>query len=226
MIDPKGPLPRGTYLRRRALAVALAAGGVVVLIWSITALLDGGADGREVRGTGAEDQPTSAPPSTSALTPPPSSSTTAAPEPPPSPAPPPPPPDPNLPCPDAAVAVTAEVEAPSYRVGRRPALRLVVTNAGAVPCTRDVGRALRELVVTGADGVTRVWSNNDCARVSGQQPQVLQPGERLVFEVNWAGRTSAPGCPLSRTAVPPGNYLVVPRLGALVGTGVPLALLP
>ncbi|WP_152552074.1 hypothetical protein [Actinokineospora spheciospongiae] len=225
MIDPKGPLPRGTYLRRRALAVALAAGGVVVLIWSITALLDGGGDGREVRGAGAEDQPTSAPPSTSALTPPPSS-TTAAPEPPPSPAPPPPPPDPNLPCPDAAVAVSAEVEAPSYRVGQRPALRLVVTNAGAVPCTRDVGRALRELVVTSADGVTRVWSNNDCARVSGQQPQVVQPGERLVFEVNWAGRTSAPGCPLARTAVPPGNYLVVPRLGAVVGAGAPLALLP
>ncbi|OLR89773.1 hypothetical protein [Actinokineospora bangkokensis] len=220
MIDPAAPLPKSVYVRRRAVAVVAAAAGVVGLVWLI-ALVIGEGDPEVAPAAGAPRTTTTAPttaapdPSTAApgADPPPSGAAPA----------PAPPPDPGAPCADPAVAVTAELGAPGYRVGQRPVLRLVVTNGGQVPCTRDVGRALRELVVVGADGA-RLWSNNDCARAEGAQPQVFQPGERQVFEVVWAGRTSAPGCPQDRVTVPAGAYRLVPRLGGLVGAPVPFEL--
>ncbi|MGQ0837122.1 hypothetical protein [Actinokineospora sp.] len=224
MIDPSGPLSRGVYLRRRAIAVAGSVLGVVVLVWIIGALV-GTDDGQPVRGTSAQVGTSSPPATTSAPAASSSAAATSA-----APAPPPPtttpPPDPNLPCPDAVVGVAAESDAPAYRVGRRPVLRLVVTNAGPVPCTRDIGHELRELLVTSPDGATRVWSSNDCYAPKGQRSQILQPGERQVFEVTWAGRTSAPGCPVKRTAVAPGAYLLTPKLGTLVGAPIPLAFTP
>ena len=69
-----------------------------------------------------------------------------------------------------------------------------------------------------------VASHNDCAAAEGTQPQVIQPGERLTFEVVWAGRTSAPGCPEQRTAVGAGPYQVQSRLGTLPGQPAQLQL--
>ncbi|WP_436493373.1 hypothetical protein [Actinokineospora sp. HUAS TT18] len=227
MNDPSGAVSRGVYLRRRAYAVAGSVLGVVALVWLIGGLVGSEGD-PELQGLVAALQ-ASAPPST-VSSPPPASSSTAPPSssgetPPPAPTtPPPPPPDPNLPCPDAAIGVTAEVGAPAYRVGQRPALKLVVTNAGPVPCTRDVSDEARELVITSPDGSVRVWSSNDCYSPKGPEPRIMQPGERLEFAVNWAGRTSAPGCPRKRTTVQAGVYAVTPHLGALVGPAVPLTL--
>jgi hypothetical protein len=121
--------------------------------------------------------------------------------------------------------VTIELGAPQYKVGQRPELRLVVTNAGQVPCTRDISRSLREILVTTQDGATRLWSSNDCSRSTlPPESQIVQPGEHLGYEVKWAGRTSAPNCPIKRTTVQAGTYSVVGRLGALTGPAVPLVL--
>lgn len=221
MIDPSEADPRSVYLRRRALAVAGSVLGVVLLVWLISGLV-GSDDEPQVQGAAAE-VPASTPPST--VSSPSASSSSAAPtssEAPPTP--PAPPPDPNQPCPDAATIVTAELGAPSYQVGQRPKLHLVVVNAGPVPCTRDLGHELRELLITSGDGATRIWSSNDCYSPKGAEPTILQAGERKQYDVSWAGRTSSPGCPSKRASVPAGSYLVTPKLGSLVGPAVPLVL--
>jgi hypothetical protein len=133
------------------------------------------------------------------------------------------PPGPPQPCPDAVTKVVATPDAPSYPVGTRPLLRLSVTNVGQVPCTRDVSRTLREILVLGADG-TRLWSSNDCYGPPQQDVRLLAPAKPVAFTVHWAGRTSAPGCPLNRKTVPAGAYQVVGKLGALVGAPTPLTL--
>jgi len=119
--------------------------------------------------------------------------------------------------------VAATPDAPSYAVGARPLLRLVIMNSGSVPCTRDVSRNLREIFVLAPDG-TRLWSSNDCYGPPEQDVRVLPAGKPVEFTVNWAGRTSAPGCPLDRQSVTAGTYQVVGRLGGLVGAPAPLTL--
>ncbi|PPK63479.1 hypothetical protein V5P93_000467 [Actinokineospora auranticolor] len=233
MIDPNEPLTRGVYLRRRIVAVLAVVGGVVVLSWVITGLLghDEGLPGRNAAvqvHSSAPPTPSTGPTASSSSTAPPTQPTSPVPTssaPPPAPAPPPPPPpDPNLPCPDQVVAVTAEMEPVEFRAGVRPQLRLVVVNTGAVPCTRDLGRAQRELVISG--GGARLWSSNDCVRTEGSEPTILVPGQRQVFDVRWAGRTSAPGCPTQRSTVQAGDYVLTPRLGGLSGPGVAFAVRP
>ena len=252
MIEPNGPLPQYVYWRRRAFAAGASVLAVVLLAWIIGGLVEAD-DQHPVQGTanaaqvGVEStatRDTSARPAQSA---PPSSpgpddprgsvtasprasespSATARPAAPPSPTPvtttTTPPPDPSLPCQDAVVKVAATPAAPSYAVGARPLLRLAVTNAGPVPCTRDMSRQLREILVLGVDG-TRLWSSNDCYGPPEQDVRVLAPNAPVTFTVHWAGRTSAPGCPLDRKTVQAGTYQVVGKLGALVGAPSPLTL--
>jgi hypothetical protein len=215
------------YWRRRMVAIGGVVVALVVVGWAAGGFFGDGSN--QVQGTGGEvrdSQPPSSPPST----PPSSSSSSAtsspAPTTPPGPPepPPPPPPDPNLPCPDPAMQVAVELGAPQYKVGQRPVLRLVVVNAGQVPCTRDISRGLREVVVTSADGASRIWSSNDCYQFNQPDARIMQAGERLAFEVKWAGRTSAPGCPSKRTTVKAGTYSVVGKLGPLTSQPVPVVL--
>ncbi|CAM4041818.1 hypothetical protein KIPE111705_37720 [Kibdelosporangium persicum] len=203
----------------------VAIGGVVVALvvlgWAVGGFFGGGTQVEDNAGTW-ESQPASSPPpppppgatsSSSATSAPAVAATTTS-----------PPPDPNLPCPDRSMQVTMETGAPRYKVGQRPLLRLVIINAGPVPCTRDISRALREIVVTSPDGVNRIWSSKDCYRSNEPDLRIMQPGERRQFEVKWAGRTSAPGCPAKRTAVQAGTYSVIGKLGSLTSAAVPLTL--
>ena len=137
---------------------------------------------------------------------------------------PPPPPAPPQPCPDQAIAVAAQVAAPEYRVGQKPEFRLVVTNAGKVPCVRDLGASLQELLVFAADGVTRLWSSNDCYPGNSDDVRTLQPSQQVVFPVKWAGRSSKPQCAGQRVTVQAGDYLVVAKLGALASQPTPFRL--
>jgi hypothetical protein len=220
MIDPAGPLPPAVYWRRRVIAVSGTVAAVVLLAWIIGRLV-GGADSEPVRGSSARAlAPLSARPTPASSSASPVASSSAA-VPAPAAASPAPPP---LPCPDTAIGVSAQPGAPSYRVGQRPLLTLVITNTGALPCVRDVSRASRELVIMSQDGATRLWSSNDCYSAPGADSRLLGPGERLSFTVSWAGRTSGPGCPSRRRTLPAGTYLLVPRLGPITGAPVPLQL--
>ncbi len=214
---------------------------VVLLAWIVGGLV-GTADDQPVAGTSGSQRlavaPSSPPPSARPAGAPSSTSgapttapTTAAPTTSATPASPttrraPAPAGPPKPCPDAVIKVVAQSGAPAYRVGERPLLRLMVVNVGKVPCTRDVSRKLRELVVTSANGKKRLWSSNDCYGPPEVDKRTLAPGKPLRFSLNWAGRTSAPTCPLNRTTVPPGTYRVVGKLGPLTGTAAPLTLNP
>jgi hypothetical protein len=120
--------------------------------------------------------------------------------------------------------VSASIARPSYRVGERPLLTLHVANAGPVACIRDVSRSLRALRVVSADGMTTLWSSDDCYTANIPDTRTLAPGQDATFSVSWAGRTSAPGCPVKRTTVPAGQYAVVGRLGALTSSPTPFAL--
>jgi hypothetical protein len=243
MIEPNGPLPQSVYWRRRAAAAVASVVAVVLLAWLIGGLVEAD-DQHPVQGTASASElgaVTSAGGTSGRVSAPPSSpgpddprgSVTASPRsggpssdaarptaPPTTSAPPPGPPGP---CVDAVVKVAATPDVPSYPVGARPLLRLQVTNVGSVPCTRDVSRSLREIFVLGADGV-RLWSSNDCYGPPEQDVRVLPVNRTVEFAVNWAGRTSAPGCPLDRQTVPAGNYQVVGRVGTLVGAPAPLVL--
>ncbi len=221
-------------------AGAVCVVAVMLLAWIIGGLV-GSADDQPVRGTaGSRDLPaTPSSPAPSARPTGTSSTSQTAPTAPTSPAAPSPAPSsparptsrpapkpagPPKPCPDAVIKVLARPGAAVYRVGQHPLLRLLVVNAGPVPCIRDVSRALRELVITTVRGGRRVWSSIDCYHPPGVDRRVLVPHRPLTFSLNWAGRTSAPGCPADRTAVPAGRYRVTGRLGRLAGPPAPLTL--
>lgn len=115
---------------------------------------------------------------------------------------------------------------PAYRVGERPQLTMVLTNAGPEPCVKDVSRQFRELVVTGRGRTEhRVWSSIDCYPPPSREKPVLRPGQQLRFDLNWAGRTSAPGCPLDRSQVPAGEYQLIGKIGKLTSAPAPFRLI-
>lgn len=230
MYDPH--LPRGVYFRRRVGALAGSVLALVALIWLVDGLLGPGGD-EPIQGVAASSPlPRAIPPVASKAAPTskaaPSShavpSGRAAPSA--SPAPRQPeqvPANPGAPCPDTSVSVTAETGQRAYHVSERPLLRLVVANIGPVPCTYDVSRARRELVVS--RGGEHVWSSNDCYfGTRDAYPLVLEPRQRQEYQVRWAGRTSAPGCPSRRADAGAGEYTVTPKLGPVVGKAVPLTL--
>lgn len=209
---------------------------VIVLIWAAGALL--GSASSSLKST-ADDNAAGAPVATiSPSNPPPtgrlkqagspSSSSSATPTPSVVPTPisttPPPPPAPPQPCPDSVTLVTATTSAPSYRVGARPVFTLHVTNVGQVACARDVSHQLRALVVVPVGSTTPLWSSSDCYSVVTHDVPVLQPGQAVSYSIDWAGRTSAPGCPGSRTVVSAGAYDVIGKLGGLTGAATPFTL--
>jgi hypothetical protein len=246
MIEPTGPLPPAVYWRRRGVAVGVCVLAVLLLAWIIGGLV-GSADDQPVQGTaGTRDlvaTPSSAPPSArpagpsasptsrgftasataspvaSPTSPPaaapvmsPTTSTSRRPSPPPK------------HCPDGVIRVAAMSGAQSYRVGERPLLRLLVVNTGPVPCTRDVSRNLRELVIMAAGGRKRLWSSNDCYPPTDRDVRVLAPGNPVRFSLNWAGRTSAPGCPVDRVTVESGTYRLIGKLGKITSPPARLTL--
>src|SRR5688500_8812921 len=159
LLHPRGPLPPGVYWRRR-----LVTFGVVVLVLFVL-MRACGSDGD---GT-ARVEPSETP-SASVTAPRPSGSASASAK-------------PTAaatsaaaagPCPDTASTVSARADAQTYPPSRRPILTIGVANKGAVACTRDVGQAAREIVVT--SGNDRVWSSDDCSPGGGAQVVTLQPG--------------------------------------------------
>jgi hypothetical protein len=197
------------YWRRRAIALGVSLVVLLLTIWLVASLV--GRSGARSDQRAASSTPPSTPPSTAA----PSSSGTAAPS---SvvavavtSSSPTPPPGPPAPCDDASINVVAEVGKSSYEVGQQPEFKFHVANVGAVPCTKDIGRSTRELVVTSADGSTVLWSGNHCFATEGNEVRVMQPRENFTFGLNWAGSTSDEGC-RTHGRVGPGDYLLIAKV--------------
>lgn len=131
---------------------------------------------------------------------------------------------PPSPCADSSITLAATVDQPSYSVGQHPQFAMVVVNIGQQPCVRNVGRSLREILISDSNG-SRLWSSNDCSFVSDEQDmQTLQPGQQLRYGITWLGRTTAPGCPRNRQIVQAGSYTVTAKLGGLSSAPIPFKL--
>ncbi len=220
-MSPVGPLPPQVYWRRRAAAVGTAVLVVVLLVWLVTAMT-GGSDPRAA----ALVTGSTAPATNSATTP--STTTTRAPTPTTPPAPASAPTTAAAPavpaCPDASIGLRAQVAAPSYPVGELPVFRILVSNTGATPCTRDLDAALQSATVYAADGTTRVWSSNDCFPGRSTDSPTLTPGKTTTFSVKWSRTTSEPTCTADRAPVAAGAYQVVVSLGTLTSAPAPFTL--
>jgi hypothetical protein len=224
----RDPLPPSVYWRRRAVALGSAVLAVVVLVWLVGLLVGKvDSDARGLVGRSAAHHPvsSSSPPAAGAVARASATTTSSAPS---SaartPATSTPPPGPPQPCPDAAVKVTAEVDRAEYPPGQQPVFTIVISNAGPAPCIRDIGRHLRDLTVTSADGATRLWSSNDCYTSDATEVRILRPGERFDYRLTWLGTTTAPGCPGQHFRVPAGDYLLTAKLGELTSPPTPFRL--
>ncbi|MEV1117062.1 hypothetical protein AB0I91_18475 [Actinosynnema sp. NPDC049800] len=200
MTEHTGPHPRSVYWRRRALAVAGSVVALVLVVWLVGVLVGRG-DPAPVAA-----QPSSRPPEPPA-TPVVASSSSTTPPPPPASPPPTLPPGPPPPCDDAQVAVVAEVDQPSAPAGQPVGFTIAISNTGPLPCAKEIGRQVRELVVTSVDGATRLWSSNDCFATRGSEVRVMQPGERFSYGLRWTGGTSEPGC-RKHSRLGAGDYLL------------------
>lgn len=127
----------------------------------------------------------------------------------------PPPPPPPL-CATRALRALVTTDKADYKVGELPKFTMAVLNIGNTPCRADLNRGLRELLVTGANG-KRIWSSVDCYYAKSK-PEVhtLGPRQQVYYGLTWAARTSAVGCSAHRSAVAPGTYQVVARVGPSV----------
>jgi hypothetical protein len=244
VLHPVGPLPASVYWRRRAVAFAGVV-GVLLLFWAI--LPGGGGDGGQGRAAaiGSPSPGATAPVDPSGLTASPATDdpgraaddgsatggsitggpanggsatapapTSRQPAPKPTPAP--------KPCTDAELRLAVSPAQPAYLVGQAPVLRLQVRNVAEVPCTRDLGAALQEVLLY--HGSTRLWSSNDCYPEGERDQELMRPGVLYTFSVTWSGLSSRPKCFGDRSRVGAGSYALVGRLGSLVSPRAALTL--
>jgi hypothetical protein len=126
------------------------------------------------------------------------------------------------PCTDEML--TIEVRTPgAAAVGSKPVFDLVIVNAAAVPCVRDLDKGLQELIMLDSGG-GRVWGSNDCFPESGADVRTLAAGEVVVFPVLWGGLASTPDCAAERNPPPPGSYAVRGRLDTKSSADAPFTL--
>jgi hypothetical protein len=193
VLRPVGDLPTSVYWVRRLLLLLVVV-VVVALGWW---LLPFGGDGDTTTPTSAPSvSPTPTPSKTKSPKPTPSETPTktaaAAPE-----------------CPDSAITVTVETDRDTYAAGRSPSFTFAVENVSKETCTRDVGPAANELLVT--SGGAQIWSSDDCNPGGAPDLAQLDPEDRFVQTFSWPREESQPGCPSPQETAPPGTYQVVAR---------------
>ena len=115
-------------------------------------------------------------------------------------------------CTKGQIAVTASTDAASYPVGSTPHLRMRIQNVSTSTCTRDVGAAQNELIIT--SGTAHVWSSDDCNPGGAPQVVTMAPGQSYSVSVTWLGRLSQKGCPANQPMATKGTY----RLTGINGT--------
>jgi hypothetical protein len=227
-LEPRGPLPRQIYWRRRGLALGIALVVIAIVVAIVVLVINTGGAGANVKnadkpGTSQAPQANPQPEVKSPIT-------TAAPTPAPAPTPtataavePPPVLKEGDDCPDSTLAVKGLTNEPRYTVGDQPKFTMVVTNIGLVSCKRDVGAAVLAAYVYTLDN-KRLWSNLDCAPSNETLVKSFNPGEQVSTEVTWTGMGSEPQCPLPRQPIGPGTYNLVVQLGNLRSASLPFVL--
>ena len=115
-------------------------------------------------------------------------------------------------CTVPGLQVSVKASGVSYGAGALPVFTMSIKNSGTTPCTRDLGTAAIEFVVT--SGSDRIWSSDDCNKGT-PKPTTLKPGEVRTVPVTWNRKRSKAGDSCVGPAALPGNYRVAGRLGDL-----------
>ena len=202
MYEPRGPLPREIYVRRRVAAGVLAL--VVLLVVGVALYLasrGGGTDTEDAAATGApEPTPTSsaaaATTTTSGAAPTGDQASRGR-------------------CADQDLRLTVWPAEPNVAVGKSLRFFVTVENPSKTACDRDLAGAPLSFEVYRLDTNTKVWSSIDCTTPKGEDKVVLQPGKPVSRQIDWSGRRSAEGaCSESdRTPVDVGFYQVYALVG-------------
>lgn len=202
VLHPVGPEDKGTYWRRRLVAVVVLLIVLVLAVLGVRALTrTGGAaaqgqkiDPSQVASTltaSPTDDPGASPSGSPTGTAGASSSASG----------------PVAPCEGAALSVTLTSDATTYGPGKTPKFALTVQNVSDVACTAEIGSGVRRLVAVDAAG-TQVWSTADCESSTASQVFTIEPTKTRTMPVVWSRLHSAAGCPDGQTAVEDGGYTV------------------
>ena len=200
-MDPVGPLPPSTYWRRRLLLLVVVL--LVLLVVTRACGVWGGSNASTPTPT-PSPSPTATATRTATPTPTPSKSTkptTTA----------------IKACTDAEVLVFARPAKAQYPVGGPVSIKYVVTTTSDTACTRDIGSAKDEVVIT-SDG-RRVWSSDDCNPGGSPDVRPISRTSPYAVTVTWDGTVSQPGCPSPKPKAPAGSYLSTGRNGEVTGPG-------
>jgi hypothetical protein len=209
MLHPVGDLSPSVYWRRRILLLAAFALAVVSLY---AVVFHHNGDNKTKAASSLPPTQTTNPTTGSTTTTGQSSASTSATSPSQSSA---TPPVPKA-CLAGQLVIAAATDKPTYAVGDRPKVALVVTNTGTAPCVTDLADQQIELRVF--SGSARVWGSHDCAVEPGTSKETLPVGQQIRREIEWSGLSSQPGCAGVRQRVSAGNYTLFALLDGRQGT--------
>ncbi|HUC56547.1 MAG TPA: hypothetical protein VMA95_04045 [Streptosporangiaceae bacterium] len=88
--------------------------------------------------------------------------------------------------------------------GQTPAFDVNVVSTQIPECTFNIGSQHLALVIR--EGPALIWNSADCAAGAGELDAALKRGVPTVLAISWNRQTSAPGCSVRTTRVPPGVY--------------------
>jgi hypothetical protein len=214
-----GPLPAAVYWRRRGV-VLVGLGMIVLIILYVFSGPDGSAN-TNAAPTPSESGSTPSPSTAAATTP----SSTAA--------------SPSAtaftlpvagatgPCNDTEIEVTATAAVAEVRRGQPVAFTIKIKNISARSCVRDVGADAQELLLK--DGVTIIWSSDDCGANHGQDLKQFTPGYEVSYTRTWTGYRSRGGNNTVECGAPmpdPKVYQLFARLDEKLSPPFELTIIP
>ena len=223
-MHPSGPQPPRVYWVRRALVLVV----VLVLLLGVRWLLGGRGSSDPAalpdatKSPAASQSPATSPTATRSASATAKPSTTPTPTPTAKPTTKPTTPAATPECTNSQIAVTASTDAASYPVGSTPHLRMKIENTSKKACTRDIGAAQNELVIT--SGSSHVWSSDDCNPGGSPQVATLAPGQSYSVAVTWLGKLSQKGCPTGQPSATQGSYKLIGRNGTVLSASAGFAL--
>jgi hypothetical protein len=118
--------------------------------------------------------------------------------------------------------VKASTDKPSYPVGSSVKITMRITNAGDVPCRRDVGAKANTVLV--ASGGQPVWSSDDCNPGGAANVVTMKPGETYEVSITWNGAVTEGSCPSNPAGAKAGRYDAVGKNGDSRSSASPFTL--
>jgi len=120
-------------------------------------------------------------------------------------------------CAAGVVTITPITDATSYAAGAQPQLSMSIVNAGAKPCSLDVGTKAQAYIIT--SGADSIWNSTACQQDPTSDVRTLEPGKTLTttpFAWNRT-RSAESGCAANPAAVTGGgaSYHLQVKLGNL-----------